>query len=90
MIYALYPECEVSVHVMPGLRAPNTVLAMRKSILRRGNRADLGEVGLRCGGGCHAAAATCQAEYEDSDRIIAELNSASVDHDTEIDQRVLA
>ncbi len=36
MIYALYPETNISIHVMWGLKQQNTVFAIGKSILNRG------------------------------------------------------
>ena len=33
MIYALFPECRVSMHVLWGVRQQNTVFAIGKSIL---------------------------------------------------------
>ena len=82
MIYALYPECDVSVHIMPGRGNQNTVIAMGKSILCRTNTSRLGDIALRYGGGGHDAAATCQVAHEDAevvlDVIITELQSEPV------------
>ncbi len=41
-IYALYPGCDISVHVMWGLRKQNTVFAIGKSILNRSSPVDVG------------------------------------------------
>jgi len=35
MIYALYPQCNISIHVLWGLKQQNTVFAMGKSIVDR-------------------------------------------------------
>ena len=35
MIYALFPQCNISIHVMWGLQKQNTVFAIGKSILDR-------------------------------------------------------
>jgi nanoRNase/pAp phosphatase (c-di-AMP/oligoRNAs hydrolase) len=82
MVYALYPECEVSVHVIPGKQNLNTVLAVGKSILRRGNKLDIGALMLTYGGGGHANAGTCQVPHEQADRVLrevgAEVNAAEV------------
>ena len=61
-IYALFPECTVSVHVLWGLRMQNTVLATGKSILDRSARVNVGELMLAHGGGGHDAAGTCQVD----------------------------
>ena len=60
LVYALFPRCNLSIHVMWGLRRQNTVLAIGKSILDRSSRTDVGEICLRHGGGGHRAAGTCQ------------------------------
>ena len=73
MVYALHPHCNVSLHVMLGLKGANTVLAMGKSILDRSSAANVGELMLAHGGGGHDAAGTCQVEHEDAPRVIAEL-----------------
>ncbi|MEV6492692.1 exopolyphosphatase, partial [Actinoplanes sp. NPDC051633] len=56
MVYALYPEARVSVHVIWGRQKLNTVFACGKSILDRTSPVDIGEVMLRYGGGGHLAA----------------------------------
>ena len=38
MIYALYPQCNISIHAMWGLKKQNTVFATGKSIIDRGLR----------------------------------------------------
>lgn len=60
MIYALYPHCTVSMHVMWGLKQQNTVFAIGKSILDRSSPVDVGAICLAQGGGGHRAAGTCQ------------------------------
>ena len=40
LIYALFPQCNVSIHVMWGLRKQNTVFAIGKSILDRSAAVD--------------------------------------------------
>ena len=39
MIYALYPQCNISIHVLWGLKQQNTVFAMGKSIVDRSSSA---------------------------------------------------
>jgi nanoRNase/pAp phosphatase (c-di-AMP/oligoRNAs hydrolase) len=73
MVYALYPQCNISLHILSGLKGQNTVLAMGKSILDRSSRTDVGELMLAYGGGGHEAAGTCQVTHEDAPRMIGEL-----------------
>lgn len=72
-IYALFPQCNVSIHVMWGLKKQNTVLATGKSILDRSSKTNVGELMLQYGGGGHEAAGTCQVENERADAVLAEL-----------------
>jgi nanoRNase/pAp phosphatase (c-di-AMP/oligoRNAs hydrolase) len=72
-IYALHPQCTISMHVLWGLRRQNTVFAVGKSILDRSSRTDVGALMLEHGGGGHDAAGTCQVANEDADRVQEEL-----------------
>ncbi|MBP2298258.1 exopolyphosphatase [Azospirillum picis] len=62
MIYALFPDTNVSIHVLWGLKQQNTVLACGKSILNRSSKTDIGPLMLEYGGGGHQAAGTCQVD----------------------------
>jgi nanoRNase/pAp phosphatase (c-di-AMP/oligoRNAs hydrolase) len=73
MIYALYPQCNISIHVMWGLKQQNTVFATGKSILDRGSKTNVGELMLKYGGGGHIAAGTCQIENDRADAVLKEL-----------------
>lgn len=73
MIYAMYPETNISIHVMWGLNKQNTVFATGKSILDRGNKSNVGELMLAYGGGGHMAAGTCQVDNERADELLAEV-----------------
>jgi nanoRNase/pAp phosphatase (c-di-AMP/oligoRNAs hydrolase) len=76
MVYALFPEARVSIHIIWGRQKVNTVLAVGKSILDRSSPVDIGAVMLGYGGGGHLAAGTCQVPHEDSERIIIEVVNA--------------
>jgi nanoRNase/pAp phosphatase (c-di-AMP/oligoRNAs hydrolase) len=73
MIYALFPRCTVSIHVLMGLKGQNTVFAVGKSILDRSASVNVGELCLRYGGGGHRAAGTCQVEHDWAPRVLNEL-----------------
>ena len=60
MIYALYPDCNMSIHVMWGLKQQNTVFAIGSSIVNRSSTVNIGELCLSYGGGGHRNAGTCQ------------------------------
>lgn len=73
MIYALFPQCNVSIHVIWGLKKQNTVFATGKSILDRSCPVDIGALMLRYGGGGHEAAGTCQIDNNKAETVLAEL-----------------
>jgi nanoRNase/pAp phosphatase (c-di-AMP/oligoRNAs hydrolase) len=73
MIYALFPQCNISMHVMWGLRGQNTVFAVGKSILDRSSKTNVGELMLGYGGGGHEAAGTCQIANDRADAVLPEL-----------------
>ncbi|MBR4622602.1 MAG: exopolyphosphatase [Ruminococcus sp.] len=70
MVYAMWPETELSVHVAWGFRKQNTAVMIGKSIINRNSDFDIGKLCLSYGGGGHANAGTCQL---DNDKIDAEL-----------------
>jgi nanoRNase/pAp phosphatase (c-di-AMP/oligoRNAs hydrolase) len=72
-VYALFPECNMSIHVLWGLKQQNTVFATGKSILDRSSQTDVGELMLSYGGGGHEAAGTCQVANADAERVLGEL-----------------
>lgn len=76
MVYALFPQARVSVHVLWGKERQNTVLAVGRSIIDRSSTADIGEVMLRHGGGGHQAAGTCQVPHAETARVLAEVIDA--------------
>jgi nanoRNase/pAp phosphatase (c-di-AMP/oligoRNAs hydrolase) len=76
MVYALFPESRVSVHVIWGRQKLNTVFACGKSILDRTSPVDIGEVMLRYGGGGHIAAGTCQVPHDEAERVEREIVDA--------------
>jgi nanoRNase/pAp phosphatase (c-di-AMP/oligoRNAs hydrolase) len=76
MVYALFPQARVSVHVIWGRQKLNTVFACGKSVLDRTSPVDIGEVMLRYGGGGHVAAGTCQVPHSDADRVQREIVEA--------------
>ncbi|MBB4284451.1 exopolyphosphatase [Roseospira goensis] len=73
MVYALYPQCNISMHVMWGLKQQNTVFAVGKSIFDRSARTNVGELMLEYGGGGHHAAGTCQIANDKAREVMADL-----------------
>jgi len=73
MIYALFPETNISIHVMWGVQKQNTVFATGKSILDRGSKTNVGELMLHYGGGGHENAGTCQIANDQADIVLQKL-----------------
>lgn len=73
MVYALFPDANISIHVMWGLNQLNTVFATGKSITNRTSKTNIGDLMLKYGGGGHENAGTCQVENDDSARVLGEL-----------------
>ncbi|MEV4130673.1 exopolyphosphatase [Dactylosporangium sp. NPDC049742] len=73
MVYALFPEARVSIHVIWGKQKLNTVFAVGRSILDRTSPTDIGSVMLQYGGGGHLAAGTCQVPHDESEQVLADI-----------------
>jgi nanoRNase/pAp phosphatase (c-di-AMP/oligoRNAs hydrolase) len=73
LIYALFPQCNISIHAMWGLKKQNVVFATGKSILDRGSKTTVGELMLKYGGGGHQAAGTCQLDTDKAESVLKEL-----------------
>jgi nanoRNase/pAp phosphatase (c-di-AMP/oligoRNAs hydrolase) len=76
VIYALFPQCNISIHQLWGLKKQNTVFATGKSIFDRSSKTNVGELMLKYGGGGHEAAGTCQVANEQSQKVLDELIEA--------------
>jgi nanoRNase/pAp phosphatase (c-di-AMP/oligoRNAs hydrolase) len=76
VIYALFPQCNISIHVMWGLKKQNIVFATGKSIFDRSSKTNIGELMLKYNGGGHHAAGTCQVPTDQNEACLAELISA--------------
>lgn len=73
MIYALFPDTNISIHVLWGLKNQNTVFATGKSIVNRSSKTNIGELMLKYGGGGHENAGTCQVENDKAEEVLQEL-----------------
>ncbi|MDR3162537.1 MAG: exopolyphosphatase [Helicobacteraceae bacterium] len=73
MIYALYPHCNISIHILWGFQKRNVALATGKSIVNKTSRTNIGELMLDFGGGGHNAAGTCQVPVDMVDETLTKL-----------------
>ena len=73
VIYALYPDCNISIHKMWGLKQQNTVFAIGKSILNRTSNTNVGELCLQYAGGGHMNAGTCQIANDQAEQALKDI-----------------
>lgn len=73
MIYAMYPEAEISVHVAWGFKKQNTAVMIGKSIINKASKFNIGDLCLEYGGGGHANAGTCQLDNDKVDDLLPEI-----------------
>ena len=71
--YAVFPDCNISIHVMWGKQQQNVVFACGKSILDRSSKTNVGDLMLKHGGGGHVAAGTCQVATDKADEVLKDL-----------------
>ncbi len=69
LIYTMFPDCNVSMHVMRGRENVNTVFALGKSIFNRSSNTNIGELCLAFRGGGHEAAGTCQVANGNAEHV---------------------
>lgn len=72
-LYAIFPQCNISCHVLWGKNKQNTVFAVGKSILNRTSNTHVGNLMLEYDGGGHEAAGTCQVDNLKADEVLEEL-----------------
>ena len=73
MIYAMYPDTNISIHAVWGKDKQNVVYSTGKSIINKTSNTNVGELMLKYGGGGHKAAGGCQPSHDDADRVLGEL-----------------
>jgi nanoRNase/pAp phosphatase (c-di-AMP/oligoRNAs hydrolase) len=69
VVYAMYPQRNISMHVMWGREKSNTVYTVGKSIFDRGSAVNVGALMLQHGGGGHHAAGTCQGPNDTAEAL---------------------
>ncbi len=70
IIYGVFPQCNISIHILWGFQKQNTVFATGKSIFDRSSKTNIGELMLKYGGGGHHAAGTCQVDHDDAEETL--------------------
>ena len=73
LIYALFPEANISVRLMDGRGGRNVVAALGHSLFNRTSQTNSGELLKKYGGGGHKGAGTAQFAKEDANAKIIEI-----------------
>lgn len=73
LLYSLFPDRNVSLQVMWGLKKQNIVFTCGHSIIKRDSAADIGTLMLKYGGGGHRRVGTCQVSVDRADTVLEEL-----------------
>ncbi|MEK7245891.1 MAG: exopolyphosphatase [Pseudomonadota bacterium] len=69
VIYGLYPQCNLSLHVLKDESPGRVRFALGHSILNRSSKVDAGALMLEFGGGGHKAAAGCLVPEAEADAV---------------------
>lgn len=73
MVYTMFPECNISMQIMWGIKRQNTVVTVGYSILNRTCAVNVGSLMLKYGGGGHPQVGTTQLANEKSEEIIPQI-----------------
>lgn len=73
LVYSLFPDCNISMHVMWGREKQNVVFTVGHSIIKRTSKTDVGKLMLEYEGGGHERVGTCQIATPRAERIKKEL-----------------
>lgn len=76
MVYALYPEQNVSLWIVDGFRKQNCAIACGYSIINNTCTTHVGHLMREFGGGGHEAAGTCQVPYDQANETIEKIVAA--------------
>ena len=73
LVYALFPEINISIHIVWGKNKQNIVYSMGKSIINRTSNINIGKLMLKYGGGGHKTVGGCQPSHEEANQVLKEL-----------------
>ena len=68
-IYTLFPQCNISVHILRARKNIQTVFAIGKSIFNRSSHTNVGELCLAFRGGGRENVGTCQVDHDMADAV---------------------
>ena len=73
VIYAMFPECNVSLQLLSDSKNNKTTFVVGKSIIDRSYRLHIGKLMSEYGGGGHAKAGTFQVDNDKADEVLKEV-----------------
>ncbi|PID42150.1 MAG: exopolyphosphatase [Proteobacteria bacterium] len=73
LIYCIFPECKLSIHINALPESDKVEFAIGKSILDRKAPVNVGNLALQFGGGGHTNAGAFRADADDTDNIVEQL-----------------
>ena len=73
IIYALYPECNLSIQIKQEKENNITTFSVGKSIINKTATVNIGELMYAYGGGGHRAAGACHVDNDAADRVFEEI-----------------
>ena len=73
MEYILFPQQNVSIRIADGRNKEFAMISVGHSIINKTSTVDVGMLTLKYGGGGHKKVGTCQVDYDEVDRIVAEM-----------------
>ena len=80
VIYVIFPQCNISIHCLWGVKKQNTVFTIGKSIFNKSSKVNIGALMLEYLGGGHENAGTCQIQNEKSEDILKEITGKLLDN----------
>ncbi|MFP3999309.1 MAG: exopolyphosphatase [Desulfobacterales bacterium] len=80
IIYALYPQCNVSIQVKHEPEEEKTTFSVGKSIINNTSDINIGQLMLKYGGGGHRAAGACHVPDAEAERVLSEIVEALSDN----------
>lgn len=75
MVYAMFPECNVSLQAVQDANNNKTIFVVGKSVLDRSFSEDIGRIMKKYGGGGHSNAGTCQVSNDNADKVLENLTA---------------
>lgn len=82
IIYALYPQCNLSIQIKQETDNPVTTFSVGKSIINKSSEANIGELMYAYGGGGHRAAGACHVPNDEAGRVFDEIVERLMENET--------